>query len=68
MRAKSSCVETNGVHAISVTDCDRTTGGHWNGRTWEQKYVPVKIVTDVEDDGTSEDGSTRPGFTYVMGL
>ena len=26
------------------------------------RSVPIKIVTDVEDDGTSEDGSSRPVY------
>ena len=80
-RPQSLYIQTHGVHAISVTDRDRTTGhlridltlssrnvmteadigmAEHRSKNTLGRSVPVKIVTDVEDDGTSEDGSPRP--------
>ena len=42
-----------------MTEADIRMAEHRSKNTLG-KNVPVKIVTDVEDDGTSEDGSPRP--------
>ena len=42
-----------------MTEADIGMAEHKSKNTLGRS-VPVKIVTDVEDDGTSEDGSPRP--------
>ena len=44
-------------------------GGHRNDAPWKQKYIGQirsrQNMTDVEDDGTSEDGSPRPVCSII---